>query len=82
MADFIDFMQDALLDVNLQTESRKLLKDKKISDSDVSKSFASLGKGYKVSAPDIKRIREILEEHERIGGEPEPVPSPRPLPMY
>ena len=80
MADFIDFMQDALLDESLQKDSEKLLKDTTKSDSDVSKSFASLGSGYTVSAPDIKRIREILEKHDKSGREPGPRPIP--LPRY
>lgn len=66
MADFIDFMQDALFDEGLRGKVLAQLKNPQITSSDISTWFTNAG--YTVSDNDADRIKKIISDHESVHG--------------
>ncbi|MHC4245055.1 MAG: hypothetical protein ACYSU4_21815 [Planctomycetota bacterium] len=66
MADFINFMEDALFDGGLRGTCLAQLKNPDNTTADISTWFTN--KGYTVSEADIARLKQILLDHERVHG--------------
>ena len=70
MADFIDFMQDALFDGGLRGRCLAKMKNPHVDDAELSDWFANAknGSGYTVTAAECQRLRKINSDHELVHG--------------
>ena len=72
MADFIDFMQDAIFDGRLRGRCLAQTKNTHVDDAALSDWFANAG--YTVTAAECQRIRKIISDHELVHGPGKPLP--------
>ena len=77
MADFIDFVQDALFDGGLRGRCLAKMKNPSITDSDLSAWFATAknGSGYTVTVAECNKLRQILFDHEAAHGQEKLLPK-------
>lgn len=77
MADFIDFMQDALFDGGLRGRCLAQMKNPHVDDAALSDWFtnAKNGSGYTVTAAECQRLRTILFDHESVHGPEKLIPK-------
>jgi len=73
MADFIDFMQDALFDGGLRGRCLAQLKNPQKTVADINTWFSN--EGYTVSTADVTKIQNILNDHERVHGPDKFIPK-------